>query len=237
MADERVCSIDGCGKKVKGRGWCAAHLWRFHNHGDPQQLKIKQPLAERCSVSGCISKPDRGRKGLCARHYRMTYRRGTTAPAKAMDGEPEQWLRERVRYSGDECLIWPFARGGDGRGRINCAIGAQAHRVMCILAHGEPVDSNLQAAHSCGRGHDGCVNPKHLRWATPLENAADRVAHGTQVRGEDSSSSILTEDQVRAIRLLQGSFSQGRLGRMFGVDGETVADVLNGRTWAWLDQK
>lgn len=35
MADTRLCSIDGCGKRVNSRGWCKAHYVRFLRHGDP----------------------------------------------------------------------------------------------------------------------------------------------------------------------------------------------------------
>lgn len=29
------CSIDGCEKPRKARGWCDAHWYRWHKHGDP----------------------------------------------------------------------------------------------------------------------------------------------------------------------------------------------------------
>lgn len=31
----KTCLIDNCGKPVKARGWCAAHWWRWRQHGDP----------------------------------------------------------------------------------------------------------------------------------------------------------------------------------------------------------
>jgi hypothetical protein len=30
-----ACSIDGCGKRVKGRGWCNTHYHNWWLHGDP----------------------------------------------------------------------------------------------------------------------------------------------------------------------------------------------------------
>lgn len=35
MAIKSLCKIEGCGKPVKGRGWCCGHYDRWRNHGDP----------------------------------------------------------------------------------------------------------------------------------------------------------------------------------------------------------
>lgn len=32
---DRICSIPGCGKPHRTRGWCAAHYQRWHVYGDP----------------------------------------------------------------------------------------------------------------------------------------------------------------------------------------------------------
>ena len=31
----KICSIEGCGKRVDRRGWCAMHYMRWRRHGDP----------------------------------------------------------------------------------------------------------------------------------------------------------------------------------------------------------
>jgi hypothetical protein len=46
------------------------------------------------------------------------------------------------------------------------------HRLICWLLHGTPASDNLQAIHTCGRSY--CLNPWHLQWGTPLQNAQDR---------------------------------------------------------------
>jgi hypothetical protein len=55
-----------------------------------------------------------------------------------------------------------------------------ASRAICELVHGPPPTPKHQAAHSCGNAW--CCNGAHLRWATPAENLADKVRHGTADR-------------------------------------------------------
>jgi hypothetical protein len=50
-------------------------------------------------------------------------------------------------------------------------------RFVCTLAHGEPPTPTHQAAHECGNGHHNCINPKHLKWRTPLENSLQAKIH------------------------------------------------------------
>lgn len=187
-----------------------------------------------CSVDGC-DKPISKRQ-MCNAHYLRWYRHGDVhRKARADNGEPSKWLREHVAHEGSDCLIWPFAKGRDGRGRLQGDVSPQAHRAMCILAHGAPPTPKHEAAHSCGKGRQGCVHPAHLRWATPVENAADRVEHCTETRGEDVWSSKLTQEDVRRIRSLKGHYNQKEIGAMFGVDAETVGNIHRRETWAWLE--
>ena len=234
-AKSPLCEIDGCGKKRKSARYCSMHQWRVLHHGSPHTLApAKPPAPTKCGVEGCVSPPN-GKRGMCNAHYIRDYRYGDVHhKTRADHGEPSRWLREHVAFDGDDCLIWPFATGRDGRGRLQNDISPQAHRAMCILVCGDPPSPDHEAAHSCGRGHDACVNPKHLRWATPVENAADRLIHGTEVRGEDCPQTKLTERDVHKIRSLYGSASHSEIGLMFGVSGGTIGDIFNRRTWAWL---
>src|SRR3990167_5821208 len=89
-------------------------------------------------------------------------------------GKAAAWLRAHADYHGDDCLIWPFARKQDGRGQIGYEGETYgAHEFMCILVNGPAPSPIHETAHSCGNGHGGCVNPKHLSWKTPTENHID----------------------------------------------------------------
>lgn len=240
MADPKLCSVEGCDKPLHKRPHCSTHAWRFKHHGCTDKPSNRKPLASRCSVEECHSAPERGRKGMCARHYKMLYRRGTVIPKIAERGEPERWLRSRVSHQSDACLIWPFGRSGDGAGRLGSKIragtiqSAQAPRVMCALAHGDPPDPMHQAAHKCGKGHHGCVNPRHLEWKTPLENTRDKERDGTMLRGERHPAAKLTALQVRAIRILADELTVPDLVDLFGTPPRTITDIIDGKGWRCL---
>lgn len=36
---KRICTIEGCGKRVSRRGWCQKHYQRWYRYGDPLILK------------------------------------------------------------------------------------------------------------------------------------------------------------------------------------------------------
>lgn len=242
MAETKLCSVEGCGKRRHVRGLCSTHNWRWKTHGDLYRAR-RGPLPPRpCGVEGCKKHRAVGRRGWCNAHYIRWYKFGDPeTPLKiASRGEPELWMRSHVAYQGEQCLFWPFARTSDGVGRLgrHIEIGdfrtAQAPRAMCALAHGVPPFETAQAAHSCGKGHLGCINPRHLRWRSPAANTREKAAHGTQLRGERHAFSRLSELQVRAVRVLSPQFSAPELAEIFGVHAWTVRNVIDRKTWAWL---
>lgn len=191
--NQRICSVEGCGKKPHGYGFCSSHLKRFQRHGAPQ------------------------------------------AGFTAMRAKPD-WIEANKAHQGDDCLVWPFPRGERGYGSLKVAGTFMfASRAMCFAAHGNPPTSKHQAAHRCGMGHEGCVNPKHLRWATPAENSAETVVHGTSGRGSRNGMSALTEDQVRQVRQLFGQISGKDIAERFGVSPSAISLIRKRKNWGWLD--
>ena len=145
----------------------------------------------------------------------------------------EAFLRAHLGYTGDDCIMWPYAKRGDGRGgRLYGAVkigGIQklAHRCMCILANGEPPTSRHEAAHSCH--NPACINPRHLRWATRLENEADKDARGTRPRGENHKNTHLFNEDVRAIRA--DLRTQREIARSYGIAQSQVYMIRSRKTW------
>jgi hypothetical protein len=153
------------------------------------------------------------------------------------------WLEDHRSYPHDWCLVWPFATlHGYGQFGIKGKTH-YAHRYMCELVHGAPPTERHQAAHSCGNGHKGCVNPRHLSWKTPSENQLDCKDHGTQAKNPYGNHGVLTHDKAATIRSLKGIKLQRELADEYGVSESTISDIWLGRTWTkphknvyWTDE-
>ncbi len=196
MATQRLCSIEGCGKKHKARGLC-----EFHS----DRLKRGAPLDDPSS--------------------------------HASRGRPMAFLSDLVGTTEQECIPWPFARGKHGYGHLKIGKSERgAHRIMCILAHGEPTFPRAEAAHECGHGHLGCVNPNHLSWKTPKANKADMLVHGTRQRGTALPWTKLDEDKVRQIRRLSiEGVPQSAIAAMFGIRQGSTWRVIHRKAWGHVE--
>jgi len=142
-----------------------------------------------------------------------------------------------LRLETDDCVIWPFGRFKNGYAAVWCASKMRyVHREVCRAVHGEPPTEAHQAAHSCGQGHAGCVNKRHLRWATPLENTKDKYKHGTadrpDCRGELGWCAKLTEADVIAIRTSR--LSSRKIAPLYGVSHAHIRGLRRREKWTHL---
>lgn len=187
-----------------------------------------------CSINGCLRLPYA--RGWCKVHYHVWYRRGDPTAKTVHKGALVRWLNEHAKFRGEDCLIWPFYRSKSGYAGHVCLPGTSgkkttlAHRYMCAIAHGEPLDPSHEVAHRCGNGALGCVNPLHLRWATPRENAQDKRRHGTDPSGTRNPRAKLSEMDVRSIRMSKRSGQE--LADKFEVTRTTISFIRLGRTWS-----
>lgn len=190
-----------------------------------------------CSIDGC-GKPNLAR-GWCSAHWSRWKRNGDPLAAKPReDGAAQRYLRDVVLpYDGDDCLNWPFARNAQGRAVVHREGQARlVQRLVCEHAHGKPPTPKHEAAHSCGKGHEGCVSKRHLRWATHAENMADTLIHGTRAFGERCGSTKLTVSDVMAIRSLGQDSPSSVVAEQFGMSPRQVRDIVRGSAWAWLGE-
>jgi len=149
-----------------------------------------------------------------------------TAP-RLPRGETLRWLRERFEADDtDDCIYLPgrqWRRHVRYEGRIRRVYG-----VVAEWAYG-PCPPDMECCHSCGNGHLGCANRRHVRWATRMENANDRRVHGTIPVGERHGSAKLTEAAVRAIRMDPRPTRD--IAADYGVNPNTVRQIINRRFW------
>jgi hypothetical protein len=140
------------------------------------------------------------------------------------------WIDRAVASSTDECIIWPWGlvegygrAKRDGKDRL-------VHVIVCELAHG-PRPQGLEVAHSCGQR--ACANPRHLRWATRANNHADKLRHGTHMRGERLHGAKLTWEQVEEIRSLYaaGDHRLLDLALLYDVSISNIQQIVTYQTW------
>lgn len=241
MNDFSQCSVDGCGRnahwRAKGvKGMCLAHYKKVRKYGDATAGAGRVDNSGECSVDGC----SRGARsmGLCNSHYLRQRAQGTPQGlGHAMRGEPLNFVvNVASTFEGDDCLSWPYSRNKAGYGTIYQSKGKTTvvSRMVCAIVHGEPESPDLHALHSCGNGHLGCVNPRHLNWGTARENMADKVGHGTdkiKARGVDAPSSKLNDDDVRAIRVMSQVKGNAEIAKQYGVTSASIRNILIGKTW------
>lgn len=88
--------------------------------------------------------------------------------------------------------------------------------------------------------NDGMNNrPENLRYATAVENMADKLRHGTHNRGERAGTHKLTAVQVAEIRARYGPYGRYRRGletqrslaAEYGITWQQVGAIVRGHQW------
>jgi hypothetical protein len=235
------CEVEGCDRESKSRSLCGKHYQAALKYGDPM-VNRKKVGRSVCSIEGC------GRlvaaRGLCSGHYQRVQKgllqgdvlKQRSAPIRTQ-GDPIAWLHSHVGHTDQACLIWPFARQRSGYGvaPVEAVLGSSvvapgqkkiaASRAMCVLAHGDPPATDMIAAHACGNGHLGCTNPRHLRWATAVENMRDKLLHG--VRTTAGGELVVNDNQVAAIVALGRTMPPAQIAAAFRVSEGLVREIID----------
>jgi len=228
-----VCAEQDCALAVTAQGYCKRHYYARRRSG--LLVRVLASNDGCCSIVGC--ERNAHKKTLCASHYKKQWRTGRPeGHGKAMRGEAEKWLRANVGHTGQECLMWPFARSGAGYGGL--AIGgyeAPASRHMAILLFG-PLDRKTQVCHRCD--NPGCINPNHLFLGTAMDNHKDCVSKGRHVNpprmsGEQNAEAKITADQVRWAKgvLRAGQMTGKAVAQQLGISQSQASRLKHDLSW------
>ena len=79
---KRTCSVDGCDRGHKSKGFCEAHYQRWCNTGDPQAdlpIGTRRRDTGECKVDGC-DRPRLSRE-WCGAHYQRWQATATRSAA------------------------------------------------------------------------------------------------------------------------------------------------------------
>lgn len=156
-----------------------------------------------------------------------------------------------IYYNGTKCWEWQKGRiSGYGCSKIEGHV-ILSHRVSWILSNGD-IENDLCILHRCDNRK--CVNPDHLFIGTKGDNNRDRENKGRgnhafgdrngsrkhnekMLRGNENGNAKLTELQViEMINLYRnGETNKEKLGRMFGINGSHVGNIVNRRNWKHLN--
>lgn len=225
MATSRLCSIPDCGKPPVARGLCSAHYQRIQKKG-----YVRPPKP--CSVEGCTRQFHA--QGLCIKHYKRLLKYGDPLGGSTDWGAAKRFLSEALSSTDKEaCINWPFARNPLGLAQIRINEKTRnVPRLACEHIHGPAPTPKHQAAHSCGKGWDGCINPHHLSWKTQTENEADKVLHGTSWQTRRHPWAKLTAEDVREIRALRAKgVKREEIAQKFGITKQYIYNICARLCW------
>lgn len=139
----------------------------------------------------------------------------------------ERFWRDVNPEPNSGCWLWSGAVDELGYGRFR--VGDKKVRVhrLSYEMHCEAIPAGMVVRHKCDVA--ACVNPAHLCLGTDAENVRDKVARNRQARGERLPSAKLTEDDVRAIRRMDGTHRE--IARQFGVAHNIIGNIKRGIDW------
>lgn len=170
----RRCSIDGCDRAYKAKGFCNMHWNRVRTGlpvGGADTLRVRNV----CTVGDCVNLVHTHR--YCAMHYARFRTHGTTDDPRPTEDERFWGYIDKT----DACWNWTGTQNGRGYGFFapHRSGYVQVHRYSYEKLIG-PIPEGLTIDHLCR--NKLCVNPEHLEPVTAGENTRRaQIAHGIGV--------------------------------------------------------
>ena len=151
-------------------------------------------------------------------------------PARGITFWDRVWTQTRITDA--RCIEFTGCKDGCGYGRINRDNKlVRLHREVWKDANGE-VPSGKEICHKCD--NPSCINLNHLYAGTHKQNMADKALRGRvkNMIGSLSHRAKLHENDIPIIRSrISGGETCYSIARDYGVTGETVLHIKNGRSW------
>ncbi len=166
----------------------------------------------------------------------------STPPSVDQQSIEYRFVPGRPNYRvGTDGSVWSNFRGvwkrmkpsGKRYLKVTLCPGRQFVNVQTLVleAFVGPCPDGMQACHFPDRNTANNAL-SNLRYGTPVQNQADRLVHGTEVRGEKHYLTHLTEDDVREIRRRRASGETlVALGAAFGITNHAVFRIVKRMNW------
>lgn len=122
----------------------------------------------------------------------------------------------------------------DGYARVDfCVNGVRipipVHQAVALTFRG-PCPLGQEIRHKNGKQSNNRAT--NLSYGTKVQNAADKIRHGTTNRGERCGTSKLTKRQIKKIRL--SSERSSVIAGQYGVSARHIRKIRSGAAWGWL---
>jgi hypothetical protein len=104
---------------------------------------------------------------------------------------------------------------------------------IVLEAFSGPCPEGMQCRHLDGNPLNNSID--NLRWGTPKENAADRVQHGTDLRGEKNGSAKLKNHHALTIRTLsKNGMRYVDIANRYGISVSNVGAIVTRKTFVYI---
>jgi hypothetical protein len=143
----------------------------------------------------------------------------------------ENWPKRfssKVEIRGpDDCWLWQAVLIPGGYGQFWFEGRMRNSHVMAVIFSGTKIPEGEVVMHTCDVRR--CCNPKHLVVGTQANNIDDMVRKNRGAKGESHGSVLLTESDVRKIRLKLETAAEA--AKKYGVSRAAVNDIRQGISW------
>lgn len=253
---ERTCSIPGCPKPERAKGWCRKHYTTWYRHGDPLFDNGRLPpgtagvYSITCTANGWVYIGESATVQQRWTTHRSWLRNGThnVAPLQAdynLYGV-DAFIYEMVSVVHD-----PAERSATEGEHIAAAKATG----KCYNPEGAPgsyrlTDEQRQRLSASLKGKPKSAEHRANLWRdreVTDEFRQQMAANGRRNKGIEKSDEtrlrmsaaqetrvVLTEQQVREIKrlLAADNLSGAAIGRLFGVKPAAISAIRSGRNWA-----